>query len=465
MNTTHITSPDAFDIAQKLISYPTITPLELGIYEYIQALLPDFQALRIDREGVQNLFLYKIPKHIESQINLPKFTASQDFKNKEFDSHLQANDMGCRIKHLCFAGHVDVVPPGGVWQQDSNNMVLDTTPNRGTDSNLNSKQWQFHPFTPTIQNGYLYGRGAQDMKSGIACFIHAIKWYLANECSFDYILSVLLTSDEEGEAIYGTKYVLEFLRQHDFMPTHCLVAEPTSEHIAGDIIKIGRRGSINGTIYIEGKQGHVAYPSKCINPVELLGERLGKLAGVNLDNGSKEFEPSKLVITDIRGGIEAVNVTPSDIKIMFNVRNSTQTTLKSLRDYVESVLKGLPYTLELKQSAQSFLTVDTRFLELLESSIMESHKEFTFAMSDNTKLYNHEILSSRLENSDKIFVSKKSTSGGTSDARFFSEFGVNVAEIGVCNDRIHAINERVSLNDIERLSKIFFCILRKFHTM
>ncbi|RDU73195.1 succinyl-diaminopimelate desuccinylase [Helicobacter aurati] len=418
--------PSVLDITKKLIAYPTITPLESGIYEYIQSLLPDFHLLRMDKGGVRNLFLYKMPKHIES---------TSPSNTTKAHSNRFAN-----VLHLCFAGHIDVVPPGGVWEQDYQGKAGNQSSD--IESPLDSKQWKFHPFTPTLQDGYLYGRGAQDMKSGIACFIHAIREYLAMGLEQDFILSVLLTSDEEGEALYGTKYVLEFLKQCNFIPTHCVVAEPTSNNIAGDVIKIGRRGSINGKIHITGKQGHVAYPSKCINPVELLGERLGRLAGVNLDNGSKEFEPSKLVITDIRGGIEAVNVTPSDVRIMFNVRNSTQTTLDSLKKYLDHVLDGLPYTLELQQSAQSFLTTDTLFLEFLESNIAQSYQE-----SAMTK--------------DKTSITR-STSGGTSDARFFSAFGTNVAEVGVCNDRIHAINERVSLQDIERLQKIFRYVLCNF---
>ncbi|STQ86238.1 succinyl-diaminopimelate desuccinylase [Helicobacter muridarum] len=395
---------NALDITKKLISYPTITPLELNIYEYIKGLLPDFEALHIDKDGVKNLFLYKIPTHLES---------------KSFNRD---------ILHLCFAGHIDVVPPGGEWNEHSN---------KALNNKNNANHWRFNPFTPTISDGYLYGRGAQDMKSGVACFISAIKEFLTKDNKQDFIISILLTSDEEGEAIHGSKYALEILKSKNLMPTHCIVAEPTSNNIAGDIIKVGRRGSINGKIYISGKQGHVAYPSKCINPIELLGDRLGKLAGVNLDSGTKEFEPSKLVITDIRAGIETVNVTPNDMRIMFNVRNSTKTSLDSLRSYIEGVLSGLPYTLELRQSAQGFLTTDKKFIDILESSILDSNK---FDVIDVTR----------------------STSGGTSDARFFSAHGIGVAEIGVCNDRIHAINERVKLKDIERLNIIFFNVLCNF---
>lgn len=400
--------PSALDIAKKLISYPTITPLELNIYEYIKSLLPYFKALHINKEGVKNLFLYKIPSNLES---------------------LDISD----VPHLCFAGHIDVVPPGGIWQEDSNNKD-------NTSDDIN--HWKFNPFAPTIHNGYLYGRGAQDMKSGVACFIHAIKKYFAANYKQDFIISILLTSDEEGDAIYGSKYALEILKEKDLMPTYCIVAEPTSNNIAGDVIKIGRRGSINGKIYISGKQGHVAYPNKCINPIDLLGGRLGRLAGVDLDSGTMEFEPSRLVITDIRAGIEAVNVTPSDMRIMFNVRNSTQTSLDSLRGYIDEVLSGIPYTLELKQSAQSFLTLDSAFIDMLESSVIKG-------LDSNCN--------------DEINITR-STSGGTSDARFFSAYGINVAEIGVCNDTIHATNERVNLQDIEILDSIFFNVLCNFKT-
>lgn len=389
----------ALEILKKLIQYPTVTPLEHGIYDYIQSLLPSFQPLHIEKGGVKNVLFYKIPKNYDEKLAWKT------------------------LEHFCFAGHIDVVKPGGgaIVPRDIN----DTQYNE-----QNKGDWIYPPFTPTIHDGYMYGRGTQDMKGGIACFLKALQDFTArNEPQI--ILSVLLTSDEEGDGIYGTQYMLEILKEKGMLPQYAIVAEPTSTNFVGDTIKVGRRGSINGIIKIIGKQGHVAYPEKCINPVELLGSRLGQLAGVNLDSGDSVFSASKLVITDIRGGIEAVNVTPNDLTIMFNVRNSTMTTLESVKSHVDSVLHGIPYTLELKQSSKSFLTKDSSLITLLQDSI-------------------HEITQIEAE---------LSTSGGTSDARFFSEYGVEVVELGVCNDRIHALNERVLLQDIERLEAIFFRFL------
>ena len=389
----------ALEILKKLIQYPTVTPLEHGIYDYIQSLLPSFQPLHIEKGGVKNVLFYKIPKNYDEKLAWET------------------------LEHFCFAGHIDVVKPGGgaIVPRDIN----DTQYNE-----QNKGDWIYPPFTPTIHDGYMYGRGTQDMKGGIACFLKALQDFTArNEPQI--ILSVLLTSDEEGDGIYGTQYMLEILKEKGMLPQYAIVAEPTSTNFVGDTIKVGRRGSINGIIKIIGKQGHVAYPEKCINPVELLGSRLGQLAGVNLDSGDSVFSASKLVITDIRGGIEAVNVTPNDLTIMFNVRNSTMTTLESVKSHVDSVLHGIPYTLELKQSSKSFLTKDSSLITLLQDSI-------------------HEITQIEAE---------LSTSGGTSDARFFSEYGVEVVELGVCNDRIHALNERVLLQDMERLEAIFFRFL------
>ncbi|EES89752.1 succinyl-diaminopimelate desuccinylase [Helicobacter canadensis] len=366
------------EMLKKLVSYPTITPKECGIYEYIKDFLSDFKALEFEKEGIKNLFLYK-----------------------EFGD--------CKT-HLCFGGHIDVVPTGEGWESD--------------------------PFIPTQKGEYLFGRGVQDMKGGVAAFLCAIREFIDSKGCFNGILSVLLTSDEEGEAIFGTKYVLEELQKLDLLPKYAIVAEPTSVNRFGDMIKIGRRGSINGKLTILGKQGHVAYPSKCINPVELIAPILSKIAGFNMDGGSEEFESSKIVITDIRGGMEVVNVTPNDLKIMFNIRNSPQTSLQDIEDYLENLLRDIPHHLELKQSSKPFLTNSSNFIvkKLLES----------------------------LQNTLKI-TPTLSTSGGTSDARYFAEYGVKVVECGVCNDTIHSVNERVKISEIEELKAVFVELLQIFN--
>lgn len=382
-------------LLQELITYPTITPKECGIYQHILSAFtpilqnPNYQSLQItqEKEGVKNCFYAIYPKSA----------------NKE------------HLRHLCFAGHIDVVPTG--------------------------EGWEVEPFSGEEKDGYIYGRGAQDMKGGISSFICAItqslqnpdftKQFLQSQC----MLSFLLTSDEEGDGIYGTRFMLAELESQNLLPDMCIVAEPTSTNSSGDMIKIGRRGSINGTIIIQGKQGHVAYPQKCINPIELLGAKLGKLAGVALDSGNADFAKSQLVITDIRGGMEVVNVTPQNLKIMFNIRNSPLSNEDSIRSYIEQVLQGLPYELELKTSSLPFITkADSPLVTLLCHAIKHiTHKS-----------------------------PELSTSGGTSDARFFAQYGVDVVELGVPNDRIHAINERVSIGDVLLLRDIFIDFLALF---
>lgn len=438
------------EILKKLISYPSVTPRECGIYAYIASLLPHFKSFIVEKNGVKNIFFYYIPQdfndsppHFMGELGegIPKKNNSiilSDSKAsnpniQNLDSISQSDLRAfATLKHICFAGHIDVVAPGGNY--DINGEMIESK---------SVSEWEFPPFTPVIRGEYLHGRGSQDMKGGIACFLEAIistldSKNLQNLELKNHIISILLTSDEEGDGIYGTRYILEILKEKKILPHYAIVAEPTSTKIAGDTIKVGRRGSINGKITLQGVQGHAAYPEKCVNPIELLGEKLGKLAGVNLDSGDTHFAPSKLVITDIRGGIEAVNVTPSELKIMFNVRNSTLSDVDSVKSHIDSVLHGLPYTLTLKQTSKSFLTsADSMLVQMLAKSVKDS-------------LGITPILS---------------TSGGTSDARFFSEYGVEVAEIGVCNDTIHAINEKVALCDLENLTSIFKAFLRNLLTI
>lgn len=428
----------ATEILQRLITYPTITPKECGIYAQITQILGDFEVIALDKNQIKNLFCYRVfgsqnsPKQEDSLALSASKNLGQNLKNSKNPTESAANAQKqngdttlknpainnlrdfsalAKLPHLCFAGHVDVVPPGEGWGSD--------------------------PFVPLQKEGKIYGRGAQDMKGGIAGFLAAIlqaKKALMSSKS-PKILSVLLTSDEEGVGIDGTRYVLEFLAQKGFLPTFAIVAEPTCNLKMGDVIKIGRRGSINGELLIKGKQGHVAYPEKCKNPTEILGARLGRLAGVDLDSGDESFAPSKLVITDIRGGIEAVNVTPNSLKILFNVRNNTKTTKQDIQKYISSVLEGVEHELTLKQSSHPFLSPKEGYIaQKMQDCIQEILK-----------------ISPEL-----------STSGGTSDARFFAKYGIEVVEFGVKNDRIHGIDECVEIADLEALCAIFARLVTKF---
>ncbi len=360
------------DLLIRLLSAPSVTPDDGGLMDFVEAYLPGYEAIRIDEGEVKNLFL------------------SRRFGEGE---------------HLCFAGHVDVVPPG--------------------------EGWESNPFVPLIRDGKIVARGAQDMKSGVAAFLAAMR----EAESFSGTLSLLLTSDEEGEATYGTQIVLRHLREIGRLPDYAIVAEPTCEKRFGDAIKIGRRGSINGVIEKRGRQGHAAYPEKALNPIHKVAQVLPHMAGINLDEGDEFFAPSQFVITDIRAGMEVTNVTPGKLKMMFNVRNNTHTDLKDVEDFVHKYFSGMDYDLRLSQSAKPFITdPDTRIVKVLDEAIAAETGERP----------------------------KHSTAGGTSDARFFAEYGVKVVEFGVRNDTIHAPNERVGIGEVEGLYRVFRRVIENF---
>ncbi len=363
---------DVIELFKELLKFKSITPEDAGAMNFIKNYLNDFEVIQSEKEGVKNLFLYK------------KFSKGD---------------------HLCFGGHIDVVPPGVGWDTD--------------------------PFTPIEKNGFIFARGTQDMKSGVAAFLYALK----NTKNFNGTLSALITSDEEGDAIWGSRYMLEILKEKNLLPDFAIVAEPTCERTLGDTVKIGRRGSINGVLKKTGKQGHAAYPEKSINPIHKVAQVLHKIAGINLDEGDEFFAPSKLIITDIRAGMEVTNVTPGELKIMFNVRNNTHTDKEKIKNLIHQYFKDMNYSLKLTQSAEPFITnPNTKVVKNLNTSI----KKITG------------------------ITPKHSTAGGTSDARFFAKEGVKVVEFGVLNDTIHAPNERVSKQEIEKLSEIFMDIINEW---
>lgn len=364
---------NVIDLFLKLLSFKSLTPDDAGSLKFIEEYLDGYEAIYVNKEGVKNLFLSK------------KFAEGP---------------------HLCFAGHVDVVPAGHGWETN--------------------------PFVPVIKEGNIYARGTQDMKSGVAAFVQTCK----DVEHFEGTLSVLLTSDEEGDAKYGTVVMLEHLKEIDLLPDYCIVAEPTCETTFGDAIKIGRRGSINGYVTLNGKQGHAAYPEKAINPIHQIAAVLDKIAGIDLDKGDDDFAPSKMVITDIRAGMEVTNVTPGVLKMMFNVRNSTKTTQDEVKRHIAKCFDGLDYSLELTQGSYPFVTTrDSKIVKKLSSSI----KNIT---GIETKL---------------------STAGGTSDARFMGAFGIDVVEFGVINDTIHAPNERTSIKEVEGLYAVFKDTVKHFN--
>ena len=363
------------NLLNELLRFKSITPNDDGALNYIAMFMDEFEAHNVEENGVKNLIL------------------TRRFGDGE---------------HLCFAGHIDVVPPGDGWDSD--------------------------PFNPTQKDGYIYARGAQDMKAGLAAMLIACKNACAHS-SFDGTLSIVITSDAEGDATHGTKSALTYMQKQGILPQYALVGEPTCSASFGDTIKVGRRGSINGILTIKGKQGHAAYPQNCINPAHALARVFSEFAGHDLDEGDKRFAPSKIVITDIRGGMEVCNVTPERVRVMFNVRNSPLSDENDLRKYIQRVFEGIDYELELKVSSKPFIT-DT----------------------------NSKIVRTLLDAVEKecLMAAQLSTSGGTSDARFFAAAGVNVAEFGVLNDTIHKVNERVEIEQVKKLARIYYDLIERF---
>jgi succinyl-diaminopimelate desuccinylase len=362
------------ELFQKILRFKSLTPNDDGAFDFMQEYLGgSWQCINMDYEDVKNRLFYK------------KFNDNNE--------------------HLCFAGHIDVVPPGEGWSVD--------------------------PFEANVNNGKIIARGAQDMKSGLSAFLYACK----NAKNFNGTLSMLLTSDEEGEAINGTIKALEHLKKINFLPSCAVVAEPTCEKVFGDAIKVGRRGSINGYLEIQGKQGHAAYPEKAINPIHQLATVLNNIAGHNLDEGDEYFSPSQLIVTDMRSGMQVTNVTPNKLNMMFNVRNSTKTTQKDIEKFIDLHCSDFKYDLKLTQGSYPFMTnANTKIVQSMRKSIKS-------------------ILG---------VDTKNSTAGGTSDARFFGQFKIQTIEFGVINDTIHSIDERTSIKEVEDLTSVFEDLIENY---
>jgi len=310
---------------------------------------------------------------------------------------------------VVFAGHTDVVPPG---PRDA---------------------WQSDPFEPTVRGGLLYGRGAADMKGSLAAFITAIEDFVARHPSHDGAIGVLITSDEEGAAVDGTVRVVEWLRERGVQIDHCVVGEPSSVEHLGDVIKIGRRGSLNGHLTIHGKQGHVAYPHLAVNPIHLSGPLISELVRTEWDAGNDDFPPTSFQISNVHAGTGAENVIPGSMGIRFNFRFSTAVTDADLRKRFEEILRRhhLYYELTWKLSGQPFLTRG----ETLVSAVREAIR------------------------AELGCDPERSTGGGTSDGRFIAPIGAEVIELGPRNATIHQVNECVAVTDLGRLARVYSRIL------
>ncbi len=311
---------------------------------------------------------------------------------------------------LCFAGHTDVVPTGPI------------------------EDWDSDPFTPDIRDGYLYGRGAADMKGSIAAFITACETYLAHQQPSGSI-AFLITSDEEGPAADGTVKVIETLEQRGEKIDWCLVGEPSSSNKLGDVIKNGRRGSLGCLLTVKGKQGHVAYPHLALNPIHTLAPALAELASTKWDDGNEYFPPTTFQVSNISGGTGASNVIPGECSVMFNFRFSTEQTPDTLEQAVHRILDehGLDYKTQWSLSGMPFLTPAG---DLVDACLQ--------AISETTG-----------------YEGTLSTSGGTSDGRFIAPTGAQVVELGPLNKTIHQVNECVQASDLETLSRIYQAILAR----
>lgn len=310
---------------------------------------------------------------------------------------------------VVFAGHTDVVPVG------------------------DESKWQTPPFEATIKEGFLYGRGSADMKGSIASFIVALEQFLENNKTFNGSIGLLITSDEEGPAIDGTVKVLEFLEEQNEKIDYCIVGEPTANKKVGDIIKNGRRGSLNGTLTVTGKQGHIAYPQLAKNPIHLITGVLDDWCYETWDDGSEYFDATQFQISNIHSGTGVTNVIPNSIEVVFNFRYNDNQSFETLSRRVENKLEefGLDYEIDWQHSGKPFVTAKG----ILVDACVKAIKEET---GTETKL---------------------STSGGTSDGRFIAPYGVEVVELGPTNATIHQINECVSVEDLENLTKIYQNIL------
>ena len=360
-----------------LISRPSATPQDAGCLELIAERLTalGFTCERLDRGGVSNLWARR----------------------------------GTAAPVFCFAGHTDVVPPGP------------------------REKWQSDPFTPQIRDAMLYGRGAADMKGSLAAFVTACENFVAAHPAHGGSIALLLTSDEEGDAVDGTVAVTEALKARGEVLDYCLVGEPTASRALGDTLKNGRRGSLSGKLTVRGIQGHIAYPHLARNPIHLVAPAIAELAATEWDQGNEFFPPTTWQISNIHGGTGATNVIPGTVEIAFNFRFATVSTPESLQARLCAVLErhGLDFDLTWTLSARPFLTG--------QGSLVDAARH---AVREVTGL-----------------DCELSTTGGTSDGRFIAEICPQVIELGPVNATIHKIDEHIAVADLPRLSAIYSRIL------
>ena len=360
-------------LAIELIRRPSVTPTDAGCQDLlIERLEPlGFEISRLKFADVDNLWAQR----------------------------------GNKTPLVVFAGHTDVVPPGP------------------------RDKWDSDPFTPEVRDGFLYGRGAADMKSSLAAFITAIEHFLQHRPKTAGSIALLITSDEEGVAQNGTAKVVEWLHQQGKKIDYCIVGEPSSVNALGDVIKNGRRGSLNGRLSVRGVQGHIAYPQLAQNPIHLVAPALAELVSLRWDNGFENFPPTSFQISNMHAGTGADNVIPGQLDIEFNFRYSPAVTDAELRQRTESLLRRhqLDYALSWRLSGKPFLTPAGTLVNAVRQA-----------------------LRSELQREAEL-----STAGGTSDGRFIAPTGAQVVEVGPVNATIHKVNERVCVTDLDALARVY----------
>ncbi len=317
---------------------------------------------------------------------------------------------GTAVPLLCFAGHTDVVPTGPL------------------------EEWKSDPFVPSLRDGRLYGRGASDMKSGLASMVTAAEEFVAAHPKHAGSIAFLITSDEEGPSVDGTKRVVEVLRERGIKIDWCIVGEPSSTERPGDMVKIGRRGSFSGRLTVQGVQGHIAYPQLAENPVHMFAPALAELTTRTWDQGNEHFQPTSFQISNITAGTGAPNVIPGELKARFNLRYSPVQTQDKLRETVEEILTRhkVRFTIEWYVSGEPFYTPPGRLSEAVVAAV-------------------------RAETGK---APQLSTSGGTSDGRFIATLGSQVVELGVTNATIHKVNESVAIDEIDALHRMYVGVLK-----
>src|SRR3954466_1872685 len=311
---------------------------------------------------------------------------------------------------VCFAGHTDVVPTGPL------------------------SEWHSDPFVPTVREGRLYGRGAADMKSSIACFVVAAERFVAERPQHSGSIALLLTSDEEGPALDGTVKVVEKLKARNEFIDYCIVGEPSSVDLLGDTLKNGRRGSLSGKLLVKGIQGHVAYPHLVKNPIHLLAPALAEISTTHWDKGNESFPPTSFQVSNIHAGTGAGNVVPGSVEVDFNFRFSTENDDASLKKKVEAVLRkhALDYSVAWTLGAKPFLAARGKLLKVVAEAVKKNTHR----------------------------TPEPSTTGGTSDARFIVEICPEILELGPVNMSIHKLNEHIDVEELAQLERIYLDTLR-----